>query len=253
MPWSRRWPGVVRSSPKTSSIATPLSATSRRPRMNCWPPMEPKSRYNIRLAERKGVVVRDGADADLPAFYAMYTETGGRDAFLVRPFDYYRAIWERFLTGGLGHVLLAESMARRWQACSCSALRADRVVFYGASTAQGRDLMPNHALQWAAMAGPKRPAARAQLVGTPNGWTRATRCGVSTGSSRGSAASSPMDSARGTTRRTAPHTGVHRRHAEGAGRDAAADQQKTRRHFRSSPMGGVDLDLSPIGPAPSGS
>ena len=97
--------------------------------------MKPKWRYNIRLAERKGVVVRDGTAADLPAFYAMYAETGGRDGFLVRPFDYYRAIWERFLADGMGHVLLAEvDGACRWPACSCSATGRP----HGISTARPR-------------------------------------------------------------------------------------------------------------------
>ena len=79
--------------------------------------MKPKWRYNIRLAERRGVVVRDGTAADLPTFYAMYAETGGRDGFLVRPFDYYRTIWERFLADGLGHVLLAEVEGAPVAAC----------------------------------------------------------------------------------------------------------------------------------------
>ena len=91
--------------------------------------MKPKWRYNIRLAERKGVVVRDGTAADLPAFYAMYAETGGRDGFLVRPFDYYRAIWERFLADGMGHVLLAEVDGAAGGRPVPVPLRADRMVF----------------------------------------------------------------------------------------------------------------------------
>ena len=113
--------------------------------------MKPKWRYNIRLAERKGVVVRGGTAADLPAFYAMYAETGRRDGFLVRPFDYYRAIWERFLADGLGYVLLAEVEGAPVAGLFIFRFGPTAWYFYGASTAQSRDLMPNHALQWAAM------------------------------------------------------------------------------------------------------
>jgi lipid II:glycine glycyltransferase (peptidoglycan interpeptide bridge formation enzyme) len=113
--------------------------------------MKPKWRYNIRLAERKGVVVRAGSADDLPAFYAMYVETGGRDGFLVRPFDYYRAIWARFLAGGLGHMLLAEVDGAPVAGLFLFRFGPTAWYFYGASTGQGRDLMPNHALQWAAM------------------------------------------------------------------------------------------------------
>jgi lipid II:glycine glycyltransferase (peptidoglycan interpeptide bridge formation enzyme) len=113
--------------------------------------MKPKWRYNIRLAERRGVVVRSGATADLPAFYAMYAETGARDGFLVRPFDYYRAIWERFLADDLGHLLLAEVEGAPVAGLFLFRYGSTAWYFYGASTAQSRDLMPNHALQWAAL------------------------------------------------------------------------------------------------------
>jgi lipid II:glycine glycyltransferase (peptidoglycan interpeptide bridge formation enzyme) len=113
--------------------------------------MKPKWRYNIRLAERRGVVVRDGTADDLPAFYAMYTETGGRDGFLVRPYPYYRAIWERFLRETHGHLLLAEVDGAPVAGLILFRYGPTAWYFYGASTAQARELMPNHALQWAAL------------------------------------------------------------------------------------------------------
>ncbi len=113
--------------------------------------MKPKWRYNIRLAERRGVAVRAGSAADLPAFYAMYVETGRRDGFLVRPFAYYRAIWERFMAAGLAHLLLAEVEGAPVAGLILFRYGPTAWYFYGASTAQGRDLMPNHALQWAAL------------------------------------------------------------------------------------------------------
>jgi lipid II:glycine glycyltransferase (peptidoglycan interpeptide bridge formation enzyme) len=113
--------------------------------------MKPKWRYNIRLAERKGVAVRDGSPADLSQFYAMYADTGARDGFLVRPFDYYRRIWERFLADGLAHLLLADLEGTPVAGLILFRFGPTAWYFYGASTAQGRDAMPNHALQWAAM------------------------------------------------------------------------------------------------------
>jgi len=113
--------------------------------------MKPKWRYNIRLAERRGVIVRDGSAADLPQFYAMYVETGERDGFLVRPFDYYRRIWERFLSEGLAHILVAEVEGAPVAGLILFRFGATAWYFYGASTAKERGLMPNHALQWAAM------------------------------------------------------------------------------------------------------
>jgi peptidoglycan pentaglycine glycine transferase (the first glycine) len=113
--------------------------------------MKPKWRYNIRLAERKGVVVRDGTPDEMPSFYAMYAETGQRDGFLVRPFHYYQGIWERFLRAGLAHMLLAEVEGRPVAGLILFRFGPTAWYFYGASTARARELMPNHALQWAAL------------------------------------------------------------------------------------------------------
>jgi lipid II:glycine glycyltransferase (peptidoglycan interpeptide bridge formation enzyme) len=113
--------------------------------------MKPKWRYNIRLAERRGVTVRAGTAADLPAFYAMYVETGSRDGFLVRPYGYYQTVWENFLAQGLAHLLLAEVDGRPVAGIILFRFGPTAWYFYGASTAQARSLMPNHALQWAAM------------------------------------------------------------------------------------------------------
>lgn len=131
--------------------------------------MKPKWRYNIRLAERKGVRVRNGSAADLPAFYAMYVETGARDGFLVRPFTYYQAIWERFLAEGLAHVLLAEVDGKPVAGLILFCYGPTAWYFYGASTSESRDLMPNHALQWAALRWAKRQGcARYDWWGAPD-------------------------------------------------------------------------------------
>jgi lipid II:glycine glycyltransferase (peptidoglycan interpeptide bridge formation enzyme) len=116
--------------------------------------MKPKWRYNIRLAERKGILIRPGGILDLPSFYDMYTETGARDGFLVRPFPYYQAIWEGFLDRGLAHLLLAEQAETPGEPVAGIILfrfGPTAWYFYGASTARARPLMPNYALQWAAM------------------------------------------------------------------------------------------------------
>jgi peptidoglycan pentaglycine glycine transferase (the first glycine) len=113
--------------------------------------MKSKCRYNIRLSERRGVVVRRGTIADLPAFYKMYAETGARDGFLVRPYPYYESVWSTFLAGGLAHLLLAEFEGSPVAGLVLFYFGETAWYFYGASTATARDAMPNHALQWAAL------------------------------------------------------------------------------------------------------
>ena len=48
-----------------------------------------KWRYNIRLATRKGVTIKEGTKADLKDFHKIMIETGARDGFIIRPLEYF--------------------------------------------------------------------------------------------------------------------------------------------------------------------
>lgn len=113
--------------------------------------MKSKTRYNIRLAERKGVTVRAGTADDIPLFYAMYAETGQRDGFLIRPPAYYRDAWQTFLKAGMAHMLLAEVEAQAVAGLVLFRFGHTAWYMYGASTDKHRSHMPNYALQWEAI------------------------------------------------------------------------------------------------------
>ena len=59
--------------------------------------MKQKTRYNIRLAEKKGVSLRVGNLEDLGMLYKMYAETSVRDGFVIRDEAYYKTVWELFM------------------------------------------------------------------------------------------------------------------------------------------------------------
>ncbi len=113
--------------------------------------MKNKWRYNIRLAERKGVTVRSGTGQDISLFYEMYAETANRDNFLIRPEAYYRDVWQRFLAVGQAQMLLAFAGETPVAGLFLFLFGRTAWYLYGASTAQARPLMPNHLLQWKAM------------------------------------------------------------------------------------------------------
>jgi len=113
--------------------------------------MKSKTRYNVRLAARRGVTVRAGSPEDLPRFYAMYAETGQRDGFLVRPFGYYRHVWETFLWAGMAHLLLAEVEGEVVAGLILFRFAGTAWYMYGASSDRHRERMPNHLLQWETM------------------------------------------------------------------------------------------------------
>ncbi len=113
--------------------------------------MKPKWRYNIRLAERKGVTVREGAAVDLPEIQRLLAVTGERDGFGVHSPAYYARATELFLPAGLAAWLIAEHEGRMLAAIAVFAVGRMAWYMWGASGEEGRNLMPNHALQWAAM------------------------------------------------------------------------------------------------------
>lgn len=113
--------------------------------------MRSKTRYNIRLAERKGVTVREGTVADAAAFYALMTETGSRDDFGIHSEAYYRRVFELFLPTGHAALLLAEVEGELVAAMVVFALGTKAWYLYGASSDRHREKMPPYALQWAAI------------------------------------------------------------------------------------------------------
>ncbi|MGI6207551.1 MAG: lipid II:glycine glycyltransferase FemX [Anaerolineae bacterium] len=113
--------------------------------------MKPKTRYNIRLAERKGVVVREGTLDDLDTFGRLMEETGRRDGFGVHPPQYYRRAYELFVPEGMAQLLVAEYGSEPLAALMVFAFGDTASYLYGASSDRHRNLMPNYALQWHAI------------------------------------------------------------------------------------------------------
>lgn len=113
--------------------------------------MKSKWRYNIRLAERKGVTIRSGGVTDIPVFWQMYAETAARDGFLIRPEAYYGDVWQQFLETGRAEMLLASVEGQVVSGLILFVFGSTAWYMYGASTGQRRETMPNHLLQWAAI------------------------------------------------------------------------------------------------------
>ena len=131
--------------------------------------MKQKTRYNIRLAGRKGVVVRSGDEGDLPAFYRLMEDTARRDRFAIHSQAYYEAAHRLFVPAGQGCLLLAEHEGRLLAGLVAVALGDTACYLYGASTDEGRELMPAYLLQWEAMMWARERGCRAyDLWGVPD-------------------------------------------------------------------------------------
>ncbi|HET6453056.1 MAG TPA: peptidoglycan bridge formation glycyltransferase FemA/FemB family protein [Armatimonadota bacterium] len=110
---------------------------------------KPKWRYNIRLAEKKGVQIRfDCTKADLKTFHDLLTETAQRDRFRIRGFDYYEHMWDTLVERGYAKLFLAEFEGEAI-AGALSFIFGDKCWYtYGASSNRHRNVMPNHLMQW---------------------------------------------------------------------------------------------------------
>jgi peptidoglycan pentaglycine glycine transferase (the first glycine) len=113
--------------------------------------MKSKTRYNIRLAARKGVVVREGTADDLRDFYRLMQITGQRDGFGIHSEAYYQVAHQLFASLGLAKLFLASFEDEVLAGIMAFAFGQGAWYMYGASSDEHRNLMPNYLLQWEAI------------------------------------------------------------------------------------------------------
>ncbi len=129
--------------------------------------MKQKTRYNIRLAEKKGVVVRTSDDVD--GFHTLMNVTGDRAEFGIHSLEYYRRTYALFHPLGACEILQAEYQGEPLAAVMVFARGKRAWYLYGASSNLHRNLMPTYLLQWEAMRWAKaRGCAEYDLWGVPD-------------------------------------------------------------------------------------
>lgn len=116
--------------------------------------MKPKTRYNIGLARRKGVTVREVCMDKLRPFHALYCQTAIRNGFRPCSHAHFSALFASrlrrhknadilFLLAEHGHDVLAGAII---------AFSGKAAIFlYGASGNTKRNFMAPHAMHWSAM------------------------------------------------------------------------------------------------------
>jgi len=108
-----------------------------------------KSRYNIGLAKRKGVVVVPRTDRDaLRIFHQLLLQGGRRKGFPVRSLRFHEAIWRHCVQTGLGEYLFAEHGGRVVAVIQVLRFGPTAWYMYGASTGEDQNLMASYLLQW---------------------------------------------------------------------------------------------------------
>jgi lipid II:glycine glycyltransferase (peptidoglycan interpeptide bridge formation enzyme) len=111
--------------------------------------MKQKTRYNVRLAQKKDVTIEISDDIHL--FYDIMVETGNRDEFGIHSFAYYQTVYDLFKKTNNVVLLIA-----KYKGIALAGLMmfisGDRAwYFYGASNNNERNRMPTYLLQFEAM------------------------------------------------------------------------------------------------------
>jgi peptidoglycan pentaglycine glycine transferase (the first glycine) len=128
--------------------------------------MKSKTRYNIRLSERRGVICRlaDPANlTDFNNFYKMMETTGQRDRFGIHTPDYYRDVWQAFHSApensGKGALWLAEFQGQIIAGVMVFSFGKESAYLYGASSDEHRREMATYLIQWQAIQWAKQNGA----------------------------------------------------------------------------------------------
>jgi len=111
--------------------------------------MHSKWRYNIKLADRKGVKIKPAESKnDLRVFYSILEETASRDKFLIRGYEYFEWIWDYMVEKGYAQIFMAEYQGQVISAALVMLLGDTAWYLYGASSNEYRNVMPNYLIQW---------------------------------------------------------------------------------------------------------
>lgn len=105
-----------------------------------------KTRYNIRVAQKRGVQVRIVGKEYLDDFARIMRVTGERDGFGVRPASYFGRILDSL--GGDARMYMAFYEGKAVSGAIAVNFAGKTNYVYGASDNEHRNVMPNYLMQW---------------------------------------------------------------------------------------------------------
>jgi len=134
--------------------------------------MKPKTRYNIGLAQRRGVKVRISRElADVECFWQLMKQTAKRDEFQTHSKDHYKKMFEIFSYDQTLQLFLAEYDHKIVAANLVAFFGNLSTYLHGASADLYRDTMAPYLLQWQAILAAKGLGCHYYDFGGVNGPT----------------------------------------------------------------------------------
>ena len=111
--------------------------------------MRPKTRYNLKLAEKKDVrIVEDSTEAGLGDYLKLLFETTKRQGFYAHDEQYFKDMWQIMSSTGIAHIFKAVYDGKVLSAWIVFVFNKTLYYPYGASSREHKDLMANNLLMW---------------------------------------------------------------------------------------------------------
>lgn len=114
--------------------------------------MRSKTRYNIRLAQKKGVKIKIGTDPKIFNDYLnLYFETTARQNYLGHNRDYHKKVWELFQKYDMAKIIVGYFKDEPLSAWCVFNFKDTLYYPYGGSTHRHKELMANNLVAWEAI------------------------------------------------------------------------------------------------------
>lgn len=111
--------------------------------------MHPKTRYNTRLAQRKGVKIsRDNSPQAFEEYWRLTEETSRRQGFYAHNRRYHQLLWETLIPAGIAHLFTATYEGKVLTAWIVFKLNKTLYYPYGASTREDRQVFASNLMMW---------------------------------------------------------------------------------------------------------
>lgn len=131
--------------------------------------MHPKTRYNIRVAQKHGVKIQEeNTEEAFNAYLALTAETTKRQGFYAHTPKYHQLMWESLQPTGMAHLLTARYQGKILVTWILFLFNDVLYYPYGASTQQYKEVMASNLMMWEAIRfGKSKGAKLFDLWGTP--------------------------------------------------------------------------------------
>ncbi len=119
--------------------------------------MKPKTRYNIRLAEKHGVVVKDESNNPnaFEIFFKLYKETLNRQNYLGHSLSYHQTVW-KYMGKKFAKILVAYYQNIPLASYQLFFFKDTAYYVYGGSSSAHKEVMASNLLMWESMRLAKR-------------------------------------------------------------------------------------------------